>query len=80
MKVGSGGNFKLGLSREYYKKVFGPTFPSFYNCPLKMFKKELLLDHSVVCTATYLLSAWMKKRMDMINYCMRYIEMLDSCQ
>ena len=32
MKVGSGGN--LGLSREYFKKLFGPMFNSWCNCPL----------------------------------------------
>ena len=33
MKVGRDGN--LGLSREYYKKLFGPVFNSWCNCPLK---------------------------------------------
>ena len=32
MKVGSVGN--LGLSREYPKKLFGPMFYSWWNCPL----------------------------------------------
>ena len=32
VKVGSGGN--LGLSREYSKKLFGPKFHSWFNCPL----------------------------------------------
>ena len=34
MKVGTGGN--LGLSREYHKKLFGPMFYSWYNCPLNL--------------------------------------------
>ena len=33
MKLGSGGN--LGLSREYSKKLFGPMFYSWFNCPLR---------------------------------------------
>ena len=32
MKVGTGGN--LGLSREYHKKLFGPLFYTWWNCPL----------------------------------------------
>ena len=32
MKVGTGGN--LGLSREYHKKLFGPLFIPWWNCPL----------------------------------------------
>ena len=32
MKVGTGGN--LGLSREYHKKLFGPLFYPWWNCPL----------------------------------------------
>ena len=31
MKVGSGGD--LDLSREYSKKLFGPMFYSWCNCP-----------------------------------------------
>ena len=31
-KVGTGGN--LGLSREYNKKLFGPLFYTWWNCPL----------------------------------------------
>ena len=34
MKVGTGGN--LGLSREYHKKLFGPLFYSWWNCPLRV--------------------------------------------
>ena len=33
MKVGTGRN--LDLSREYHKKLFGPLFHSWWNCPLK---------------------------------------------
>ena len=33
MKVGTGGN--LGLSREYHKKLLGPLFYSWWDCPLK---------------------------------------------
>ena len=36
MKFGTGGN--LGLSREYHKKLYGPLFYSWWNCPLN---KEL---------------------------------------
>ena len=32
IKVGSGGN--LGLSREYFKKLYGPMFCSWCNFPL----------------------------------------------
>ena len=32
MKVGTGRN--LDLSREYHKKLFGPLFHSWWNCPL----------------------------------------------
>ena len=35
MKVGTGGN--LGLSREYHKKLFGPLFYPWWNCPLTSF-------------------------------------------
>ena len=34
MKVGTGRN--LDLSREYHKKLIGPLFYSWWNCPLKM--------------------------------------------
>ena len=34
MKVGTGGN--LGLSREYHKKLFGPLFYTWWNCPLML--------------------------------------------
>ena len=34
MKVGTGTN--LDLSREYHKKLFGPLFHSWWNCPLKI--------------------------------------------
>ena len=34
MKVGTGRN--LDLSREYHKKLFGPLFYSWWNCPLSM--------------------------------------------
>ena len=34
MKVGPGGN--LGLSREYHKKLFGPLFYQWSNCPLSI--------------------------------------------
>ena len=33
MMVGTGGN--LGLSREYHKKLFGPLFYTWWNCPLR---------------------------------------------
>ena len=34
MKVGTGRN--LDLSREYHKKLFGPLFHSWWNCPLRV--------------------------------------------
>ena len=36
MKVGTGGNF--GLRRECHKKLFGPLFYPWWNCPLRMNK------------------------------------------
>ena len=33
VKVGTGGN--LSLSREYHKKLFGPLFYTWWNCPLR---------------------------------------------
>ena len=38
MKVGTGRN--LDLSREYHKKLFGPLFHSWWNCPLR----EIMAD------------------------------------
>ena len=35
MKVGTGRN--LDISREYHKKLFGPLFHSWWNCPLNMY-------------------------------------------
>ena len=40
-KVGSGGD--LDLSREYSKKLFGPMFYSWCNCPLKKDSKVYIL-------------------------------------
>ena len=34
MKVGTDG--KLGLGREYHKKLFGPLFYTWWNCPLSI--------------------------------------------
>ena len=35
MKDGNGGN--LGLSREYHKKLYGPLFYTWWNCPLSVY-------------------------------------------
>ena len=41
MKVGTGRN--LDLSREYHKKLFGPLFNSWWNCPLTILSCTLAL-------------------------------------
>ena len=43
MTVCSGGSF--GLSREYHKKLFGPMFYSWWNCPLRMLTRINVISY-----------------------------------
>ena len=52
MKVGTGGN--LGLSREYHKKLFGPLFYTWWNCPLSSAKQYILSRFPVQVTGVSL--------------------------
>ena len=47
MKVGISGN--LGLSREYHKKLSGPLFYTWWNCPLTIPMLRLLASEAEGC-------------------------------
>ena len=49
MKVGTGGN--LDLSREYHKKLFGPLFYSWWNCPLRLIHISHTISNILIYTS-----------------------------
>ena len=53
MMVSSGGNF--GLGREYHKKLFGPMFYSWWNCPLSKISNVMCLTQAKIVLVTYIL-------------------------
>ena len=57
MKVCTGGN--LGLSREYHKKLFGPLFYPWWNCPLNLCVVTTVVSIVLVCVycATHIISS-----------------------